>query len=59
MNDDPRLVAIAHAIGAEIDRQTYSHYRPTDGEQELRNVLVDGDLDLIALAAVALKAAKP
>ena len=57
MTTSPRLLAIAHAIGAEIDNQTYSHYRKAATEQELRSVVVDGELDLIELARVAVDAA--
>lgn len=56
MDVNPKLLVIAHALGAEMDGQTYSHYHPSKGEQELRRVLVDGDLDLIALAQVAIDA---
>lgn len=49
-----RLVAVARALGAELDRQVYTHYDPTLRSDQMSSVIVDGDVDLLQLAHVAI-----
>ena len=55
MATDPLVLRVAHALGAEADRHAYTHYRPEKTEQELRCILIDGDVDLMRLAETAIR----